>query len=55
MEDRRPWSVDNVPVWHVHRRYSDFLSLFGKIRTAFPQFKVRKKCWFNSKKNETCF
>ena len=36
VQDLRPWSIDTIPVWHIYRRYSDFLTLFHRVKNAFP-------------------
>ena len=40
VEDKTMWSVDNIPVWNVFRRFSDFLELYHKVKAVFPEFKV---------------
>ena len=36
IEDKSQWSLDNIPVWNVYRRYSDFLDFYWKLKQSFP-------------------
>lgn len=47
MERQGHWGVEQIPHWHLYRRYNDFVKLDEQLRKDFPNidFDLPSKKW----------